>query len=94
MAEMNLVQALNSALFEAMRADPDVVLLGEDVGRLGGVFRVTQGLRAEFGSDRVLDAPLTEAGIVGAAIGMALAGLRPIAEIQFGDFVWPAWINS
>lgn len=90
MSERNLVQALNDALFEAMRANEDVVVLGEDVGRLGGVFRVTQGLRATFGAERVIDTPLTETGIVGAAIGMALAGLRPVVEIQFGDFVWPA----
>ena len=90
MTERTMVAALNDALHHAMRADPDVVVIGEDVGRLGGVFRVTQGLRNAYGAERVLDAPLSETGIVGTAIGMAMMGLRPVAEIQFGDFVWPA----
>lgn len=90
MAQLNLVQAIHDGLRASMRADPNVVVLGEDVGRLGGVFRVTQGLREEFGHERVIDTPLNESGIVGTAIGMALAGLRPVAEIQFGDFVYPA----
>lgn len=90
MAQLNLVQAIHDGLRESMRADENVVVLGEDVGRLGGVFRVTQGLREEFGHERVLDTPLNESGIIGTAIGMALAGLRPVAEIQFGDFVYPA----
>jgi pyruvate dehydrogenase E1 component beta subunit len=88
-SEMNLVQAIQSGLRNAMRADDDVVVMGEDVGKLGGVFRVTQGLQEEFGRDRVLDSPLSETGIVGTAIGMALYGLRPVSEIQFADFIYP-----
>src|SRR5262245_42945949 len=91
MASLTLVQALNLALKEEMRADPAVVVLGEDVGRLGGVFRVTEGLLAEFGEARVIDTPLNECGIVGAAIGMAMNGLRPVVEIQFADFIYPAF---
>ena len=91
MTEMNLVQAINSGLRDAMRQDEHVVLMGEDIGRLGGVFRVTQGLQEEFGADRVLDTPLSEAGILGAAIGMALHGLRPVSEIQFADFIYPGF---
>ena len=86
-----MIEALNDALHVGMRANESVVVLGEDVGRLGGVFRVTAGLFDEFGEDRVLDTPLTETGIVGSAIGMALYGLRPVAEIQFADFVYPAF---
>jgi pyruvate dehydrogenase E1 component beta subunit len=89
--EMTLVQAVNRALFEAMRQDPDVLVLGEDVGVNGGVFRATEGLYKEFGADRVIDTPLSETGIVGTAIGMALYGLKPIAEIQFLDFIYPAF---
>ncbi|MCI4328671.1 MAG: alpha-ketoacid dehydrogenase subunit beta, partial [Thermoplasmata archaeon] len=74
-----------------MRADPDVLVLGEDVGVNGGVFRATEGLHKEFGADRVIDTPLSETGIIGAAIGMALYGLKPIAEIQFVDFIYPAF---
>jgi 2-oxoisovalerate dehydrogenase E1 component beta subunit len=85
------VQAVNDALHVAMREDPRVVVLGEDVGRLGGVFRATLGLHEAFGPARVVDTPLAENGIVGAAIGMALYGLRPVAEIQFADFVFPAF---
>jgi len=91
MAEMNLIQAVNDALRVEMRRDPRVVVLGEDVGRFGGVFQVTVGLREEFGADRCIDTPLAESGIVGAAIGMALYGLRPVAEIQFGDYIYPAY---
>ena len=91
MSEMNLVQALQSGLRDAMRSDDDVMLMGEDIGRLGGVFRVTQGLQAEFGVDRVLDTPLSETGILGTAIGMALQGLRPVSEIQFADFIYPGF---
>jgi 2-oxoisovalerate dehydrogenase E1 component beta subunit len=86
---MNLVQAIHSGLRDAMRRDDHVLVMGEDVGRLGGVFRVTQGLQQEFGADRVLDTPLSETGIVGTAIGMALHGLRPVVEIQFADFIYP-----
>jgi len=89
--EMTLVQAVNRGLAEAMRQDPDVLLLGEDVGVNGGVFRATEGLFKEFGADRVIDTPLSETGIVGTAIGMALYGLKPIAEIQFLDFIYPAF---
>lgn len=89
MTEMNLVQAINSGLRDAMLGDESVLVMGEDVGRLGGVFRVTQGLRETFGADRVLDTPLSESGILGTAIGMALHGLRPVSEIQFADFIYP-----
>jgi len=91
MAQMNLVQAINDALALEMRRDNDVVLLGEDVGKVGGVFRVTAGLYDEFGEDRVIDTPLAEGGIIGAAIGMALYGLRPVPEIQFADFIFPGF---
>jgi pyruvate/2-oxoglutarate/acetoin dehydrogenase E1 component len=86
-----MVQAINDALRHEMRRDERVVVLGEDVGRVGGVFRVTQGLWDEFGDDRVIDTPLSEGGIVGTAIGMALYGLLPVAEIQFADFIYPAF---
>jgi pyruvate dehydrogenase E1 component beta subunit len=89
--EMTLVQAVNRGLFEAMRQDPDVLVLGEDVGVNGGVFRATEGLYKEFGADRVIDTPLSETGIIGTAIGMALYGLKPVAEIQFLDFIYPAF---
>jgi pyruvate dehydrogenase E1 component beta subunit len=91
MPQMNMVQAINDALRVEMRRDDRVVVLGEDVGRVGGVFRVTQGLFDEFGEDRVIDTPLSEGGIVGCAIGMALYGLVPVPEIQFADFIWPAY---
>lgn len=91
MPEMNLVQAVNDALRTEMRNDPDVVVLGEDVGKVGGVFRVTQGLYDEFGESRVIDTPLAEGGIIGTAIGMALYGMKPVPEIQFADFIFPAF---
>ena len=91
MPEMNLVQSINSALELEMRNNDDVILLGEDVGKVGGVFRVTQGLYDKFGEDRVIDTPLAEGGIIGTAIGMALYGLRPVPEIQFSDFIFPAF---
>ena len=91
MTELTLVQAVNRGLQEAMRSDPDVLVLGEDVGVNGGVFRATDGLFKEFGADRVIDTPLSETGIVGTAIGMALYGLKPVAEIQFLDFIYPAF---
>ena len=91
MPQMNMVQAINDALRLEMRRDSRVVILGEDVGKVGGVFRVTQGLFDEFGDDRVIDTPLSEGGIIGAAIGMALYGLVPIPEIQFSDFIFPAY---
>ncbi len=91
MPELTLAQALTDALRMEMRRDPRVVVLGEDVGRFGGVFRVTDGLQKEFGVDRCIDTPLAESGIVGTAIGMALYGMRPVPEIQFGDYVYPAF---
>ncbi len=90
MAEMSLLEALRSGLDEAMAADERVFIFGEDVGRRGGVFRVTEGLIDKYGPYRVLDSPLAESIIVGAAIGAACYGLRPVAEIQFADFIWPA----
>ncbi|HEY2745983.1 MAG TPA: alpha-ketoacid dehydrogenase subunit beta, partial [Polyangia bacterium] len=87
----NIIQAVNDALRIEMRRDPRVVVLGEDVGKFGGVFRATTGLYDEFGPDRVFDTPLAEAGIIGSAIGMALYGLRPVPEIQFADFIYPAY---
>lgn len=91
MAQMNMVQAINDALRFEMKRDNRVVILGEDVGKVGGVFRVTQGLFDEFGDERVIDTPLSEGGIIGTAIGMALYGLVPIPEIQFADFIFPAY---
>ena len=91
MPSMTMVQAIQDALRIALREDPRVVVLGEDVGVNGGVFRVTEGLQAEFGEARVCDTPLAENGIVGGAIGLALHGMRPIAEIQFVDFIYPAF---
>ena len=88
---MNVIQAVNDALRQEMRRDPRVVVLGEDVGAFGGVFRATAGLQAEFGEERVFDTPLAEGGIIGAAVGMALYGLRPVPEIQFADFIFPAF---
>lgn len=91
MSTMNIIQAVNSALRIEMTREPKVVVLGEDVGKFGGVFRATSGLYDEFGSDRVIDTPLAEAGIIGTAIGMALYGMRPVPEIQFADFIFPAF---
>src|SRR5688572_2895101 len=91
MAKLTLLQAINLALREEMRREDRMVLIGEDVGRLGGVFRVTEGLQSEFGEERVVDTPLNECGIVGAAIGMAMTGVRPCVEIQFVDFIYPAF---
>lgn len=88
---LNMVQALNQAIMEEMEKNPEVVILGEDVGVDGGVFRVTDGLIKKFGPERVIDTPLAESAIVGAAIGMAVYGLRPIAEIQFMGFVYEAF---
>ena len=91
MPVFNIIQAVNDALKLEMRRDPRVVILGEDVGKFGGVFRATSGLFEEFGGERVIDTPLAEAGIIGSAIGMALYGLRPVPEIQFADFIYPAY---
>jgi pyruvate dehydrogenase E1 component beta subunit len=85
-----MVQAINLTLREEMERDPGVVILGEDVGKDGGVFRITEGLHERFGPDRVIDTPISESAIVGAAIGMAVYGLRPVAEIQFMGFIYPA----
>lgn len=91
MTSLTLVQAVNKALRQEMSSNEDVVVIGEDVGRDGGVFRATEGLLDEFGPQRVIDAPLSEDGIVGSAIGMSLYGLLPVAEIQFMDFAYPAF---
>ncbi|HEX6468812.1 MAG TPA: alpha-ketoacid dehydrogenase subunit beta [Streptosporangiaceae bacterium] len=85
-----LAKALNAGMRKAMENDPKVVIMGEDVGKLGGVFRVTDGLQKDFGESRVIDTPLAESGIVGTAIGLALRGYRPVCEIQFDGFVFPA----
>ena len=91
MSEVNLAQALNGALDTALSSDDRVVLLGEDIGRTGGVFRITDGLRDKHGTDRVIDTPVAESAIVGAAFGMAIAGMRPVAELQFLGFSYPAY---
>ncbi len=88
MPKLNMVKALNLAMHEEMARDESVVVLGEDVGRVGGVFRVTEGLLEKFGAKRVIDTPVSEAGILGCAVGMALNGLKPIAEIQFSGFMF------
>ena len=91
MTMLTIAKALNAGLRRALEADPKVVIAGEDVGKLGGVFRVTEGLQKDFGEHRVIDSPLAESGIVGTAIGMALRGYRPVCEIQFDGFVYPAF---
>jgi pyruvate/2-oxoglutarate/acetoin dehydrogenase E1 component len=91
MARINMVAAIDQALLQALDSDPKIVILGEDVGRDGGVFRVTEGLMQRFGEQRVIDTPLAESGIVGMAIGMAIAGFHPVAEIQFSGFSYPAY---
>ena len=89
--KITLAKGLNAGLRKAMEADPQVLIMGEDVGKLGGVFRITDGLQKDFGEDRVIDSPLAESGIVGTAVGMALRGYRPVVEIQFDGFVYPAY---
>jgi pyruvate dehydrogenase E1 component beta subunit len=89
--QLTMVEALNKALDESMSDDPDVCLMGEDIGVNGGVFRVTKGLQEKYGADRVMDTPLAEAGIVGTAVGMAIYGLKPVAEIQFSGFTMQAF---
>jgi 2-oxoisovalerate dehydrogenase E1 component beta subunit len=89
--QITLAKGLNMGLRRAMENDPKVLIMGEDIGRLGGVFRVTDGLQKDFGEDRVIDTPLAESGIVGTAIGLALRGYRPVCEIQFDGFVFPAF---
>jgi 2-oxoisovalerate dehydrogenase E1 component beta subunit len=91
MARMNMIQALNSAMDVMLGRDPGVVVLGEDVGFFGGVFRTTDGLQRKYGEHRVLDSPISELGIVGTSIGMAVNGLRPVAEIQFADYIYPGY---
>ena len=86
MADMNMAKAINLALHEAMEQDPTVIVMGEDVGQDEGVFRITEGLHAKYGDNRVIDTPLAESGIVGTAIGMAIYGLKPVCEIQFSGF--------
>ena len=91
MGEMRLIEAVREGLREEMERDSSVFLIGQDIGVNGGVFRVTEGLQAEFGIDRVIDSPLAESGLVGVAIGAALNGMRPVVEIQFADFIFPAF---
>ena len=91
MTTLTLAKALNAGLRRALEADPKVVLAGEDIGKLGGVFRVTEGLQKDFGEHRVIDSPLAESGIIGTAVGMAVRGYRPVCEIQFDGFVYPAF---
>ena len=91
MSKLTIARAINAGLRRALEHDPKIVIMGEDIGKLGGVFRVTEGLQKDFGEDRVIDTPLAESGIVGTAIGMALRGYRPIVEIQFDGFVYPAF---
>jgi 2-oxoisovalerate dehydrogenase E1 component beta subunit len=91
MAQMSMIQAINSALDIMLDVDPTVVILGEDVGYFGGVFRCTEGLYKKYGEHRVIDAPIAEGGIVGAAIGLGVNGLRPVAEIQFADYIYPSF---
>lgn len=88
--KMNMVEAINLCLNQEMTSDKNIVLLGEDVGVDGGVFRVTDGLYSKFGRERVIDTPLSESGIIGTAVGMAALGLRPVAEIQFQGFEYNA----
>jgi len=90
MAQMNMVQALNSAMDNMLERDPSVVLMGQDIGYFGGVFRCTHGLQAKHGEHRVLDTPIAEGGMVGTAVGMGVNGLRPVVEIQFADYIYPA----
>src|SRR6202045_3494833 len=88
MANMNMIQALNSAMDIMLKQDPSVVLMGEDIGYFGGVFRATEGLQRKYGEHRVIDTPIAEGGIVAAALGMSVNGLRPVAEIQFADYIY------
>ena len=90
-APITMAKALNDGLRRSMESDPKVVIMGEDVGKLGGVFRVTDGLQKDFGEDRVIDTPLAESAIIGTAVGLAIRGYRPVCEIQFDGFVYPAF---
>jgi pyruvate dehydrogenase E1 component beta subunit len=89
--KLPIAKALNNSLRKALENDPKVLIMGEDVGKLGGVFRITDGLQKDFGEDRIIDTPLAESGIIGTAIGLALRGYRPVVEIQFDGFVFPAY---
>ncbi len=91
MTKLTLAKALNDGLRAAMERDQKVLVMGEDVGKLGGVFRVTDGLQKDFGEQRVLDTPLSESGIIGTAVGLAIRGFRPVCEIQFDGFVFPGF---
>ena len=91
MASMNMVQALNSAMDTMLERDPSVIVMGQDVGYFGGVFRCTDGLQQKYGEQRVIDSPIAEGGIVASAIGMGVNGLRPVAEIQFADYIYPGF---
>ena len=91
MAPVTVNKALNMGLRKALEDDPKVMIMGEDVGKLGGVFRITDGLQKDFGEDRVIDTPLAESGILGTAVGLAMRGFRPVVEIQFDGFVFPAY---
>src|SRR5882762_11598064 len=91
MSTITMAKALNNGLRAAMERDPKVLVMGEDVGKLGGVFRITDGLQKDFGEQRVLDTPLSESGIIGTAVGLAIRGFRPVCEIQFDGFVFPAF---
>jgi 2-oxoisovalerate dehydrogenase E1 component beta subunit len=91
METLTIGKALNAGLRRALEDDPKVLIMGEDVGKLGGVFRITDGLQKDFGDDRVIDTPLAESGIIGTAVGLAIRGYRPICEIQFDGFVYPAY---
>ncbi len=91
MTKLTLAKSLNAGLRKAMEDDPKVLIMGEDVGKLGGVLRITDGLQKDFGEDRVIDSPLAESGIIGTAVGLAMRGYRPVCEIQFDGFVYPAY---
>jgi 2-oxoisovalerate dehydrogenase E1 component beta subunit len=91
MSPMNMIQALNSALASVLERDPTVIVMGQDVGYFGGVFRTTDGLQGKFGQQRVFDTPIAESAMIGAAIGMGVNGLRPVVEIQFADYIYPAY---
>ena len=91
MTKITLAKGLNMGLRKAMEDDSKVLIMGEDVGKLGGVFRITDGLQKDFGENRVIDTPLAEAGIIGTAVGLAIRGYRPVCEIQFDGFVYPAY---
>ena len=89
--KLTIGKALNLGLRRAMEEDPKVLIMGEDVGKLGGVFRITDGLQKDFGEQRVLDTPLAESGIIGTAVGLAVRGFRPVCEIQFEGFIFPGF---